>query len=119
MVVGEPALQYSITPPVGSVERCLAREADAVGTGGRSIFVGRGLPMFYRVREGSTEVTLPDLVRPIDAPSRGCEYRSTDFLAVRIGCEGRVILPSRTECPRLGTGFGVAKTLDRVHPRLR
>jgi hypothetical protein len=65
--------------------------------------------MFYRVREGSTVATSPDLVRPIDAPSRGPEYRSTDFLPGRIGCKGRAILRSRTECPRLGTGFGVTR----------
>jgi hypothetical protein len=41
--------------------------------------------MFYRVHEGSTVATSPDLVRPIDAPSRGLS------IAARIFCQEELV----------------------------
>ena len=80
--------------------------------------VGRGSRMFYRVCEESTVVAPPDLVRPIDAPSRGSERSSTVEIWWR-GSGGRKVIRSHTEYPRLGTGFGIGRRWDRVHLRLR
>ena len=58
-------------------------------------------------------MTQPDLVRPIDAPSRGSERCRTVCFGARLGgvdFGGRAAI--RTEYPRLGTGFGVGTSWD-------
>ena len=90
--------------------------------GHRPNLVGRGSRMFCRVREESTAVRPTDLVRPIDAPSRGSECCSNARFWPEnwwLNCSGGARTCRDPGCPRLGTGSGAARPSERVHARLR
>jgi hypothetical protein len=67
--------------------------------------------MIYRLREGSTVVTSPDLVRPIDAPSRGLENGSPVWFWYENWRRGASRYPQRRWIPAARHEFWRSKTL--------